>query len=620
MIVTRSNFEVFLSHLQRVSKLSIDTETTGLRAYQQDRLFSVIIASVEEGDPPVVTPYYFNFQAYVGQDPEQILTPSHLKKLQVLFDDPNKLYYIHNAKFDMAMLANEGLEIKGTIHCTQAIARVEYNQYMTYNLADCAERMGFKKDDTVEKYIKEHGLSEKQQIPGKQKKNTLKFYDRVPFDIIAPYGEQDTYVCANIGHRQEKVLQGLNAKSTQAGKPGIWQVVENERRLTKTVHRMEQRGVLIDRPYCVRALAYEQDRVDKALRAFKLETGREFMASSKLFAEVFSSEKDLWEYTELKNPSFEGDVIRRFKNPAAKCILEYRDAKSKCDFYAGFLWAADSAGVVHPNFNPGGTATGRFSSSEPNFQNLTSEEGDEAQEFLVRRAIIPRPGFIFIMPDFDQMEYRMMFDYACSLMGRETELVKKIKYEGLDPHQATADVVTQGGTPLTRKRAKNGNFAILYGAGYDTLASTIGSTRGEAKELKEAIFKAAPEIKSFVYEVSNTIIRNGYIRNWFGRRSYFPDTNFAYKGPNYLIQGGTADVNKVALNRIDEFLLAKKSKLVLTIHDENPIEVHESEIDSVPKVIKEIMESVYPHQYLPLTVGMEYATKSLGDKIKGFPI
>ena len=74
------------------------------------------------------------------------------------------------------------------------------------------------------------------------------------------------------------------------------------------------------------------------------------------------------------------------------------------------------------------------------------------------------------------------------------------------------------------------------------------------------------------------------------------------------------------MNRIDQLLLSHKSKMVMTVHDELPIEVHESEIATVPTLIKEIMESVFESTYLPLTAGMAWSDKSLGDKIKGFPV
>lgn len=620
MIVTRELFSPIIARLKDAKILALDTETTGLRSYHGDRLFSIIIAAKDiEGK---VHAFYFNFTAYEGLQPDSVLLPEHLQGLQELFSDPEKTWYMHNAKFDMGMLAHEGLKILGTIHCTQAVERVVYNDHPPggYDLDSCAERIGYGKDKTVETYIDEHRLWDwSEDKPGQREK--LKHYERVPFEIIVPYGKRDAEICYHLGESQEKTLKGI-AHETKTKLPSVLKILENERRLTKTVFRMEQVGVKIDRPYCVRAASYEADRAEKATQEFKKITGRDFQASGKLFQTIFESEKEKWGKTEKGNPSFESDILGTFSNPAALVVLTYRDAKSKSDFYRGFLYHADREDIIHPTFNPAGAAPGRFSSSSPNFQNLTSEEDEEElkQEFIVRRAIIPRPGFIFIMPDYDQMEYRMMFDYACVMWGSETELVRKIKYEGLDPHQATANLVTaMGRMKLTRKVAKNGNFAELYGSGLDTLAATIKGTRIEAQALKDALREAAPEVRNLVDNVSTTVRTRGFIRNWAGRRCYLRDSNFAYKMTNYLIQGGCADVNKFALNGIDQYLLNHKSRLVMTIHDENPIEVHESEIEFLPKAVKEFMEQVYPHKYLPLTCGMEWSHKSLGDKKKGFP-
>src|SRR5882724_6533263 len=121
---------------------------------------------------------------------------------------------------------------------------------------------------------------------------------------------------------------------------------------------MEQVGVRINKDYCVQAASFEQDRATKASAKFKTETGHEFKASGKLFASIFGNEKDKWEYTDKGNPSFESDTLLKFDNPAARIILELRDAKSKSDFYNGFLYHADSRGDIHPNFNPDGARHG----------------------------------------------------------------------------------------------------------------------------------------------------------------------------------------------------------------------------------------------------------------------
>lgn len=624
MIVTRENFADVLSFLKGEHYLSLDTETTGLRPYHGSRLFSIAIAS-----PMKRQAFYLNFWPYAGLEESKILLPMHLKALGNLLSDPEKLWFLHNAKFDMAMLANEGLSLAGTIHCTQAIARLERNDHFKYSLEACAERIGLKKDDAVKAYMDKHHLWEWESQPGKKQRKKNYFFTKVPFEIISAYAETDALVTLQLGEHQMKTLTEMAELDRDYPKnvPNLLSLQHQERQLTRTVFSMEQVGLRIDRPYCMRAAQYEADRATRAVAAFKKETGRDYSASSKLFEDIFSREKDKWEYTDPTptcpngNPSFESDVLKRFDHPAAKIILEARDAKSKSDFYQGFLYHSDSHGRVHPNLNADGTATGRFSSSNPNFQNLTSEEEEEdlQKEFLIRRAIIPDPGSIFIMPDYDQMEYRLMLEVAARLIGRETELIKKVK-GGLDVHEASRQLLLTLGIDHPRGIIKNGNFAILYGSGLDTLAWTIKGTREAARTLKEAIFRASPEIKLLVNEVMKTAKLRGYIFNLAGRRSYFPDPNFAYKAPNYLIQGGCADVVKKAMNELDRALKDRKSKMLLQVHDELLFRVDESEVSTVPRLVYDIMSTAFNHKYLPLTCSMEWSNKSMGDKVKGFPV
>lgn len=595
MIVTRENYKHCLGQIALTPEASLDTETTGLRPYHGDRLFSVIIANA-------LTTLYFNFQCYPGLPPESTLLPEHLHGLQALFSDPHRVWYLHNAKYDMSILAVEGLELAGTIHCCKSTERIIFNDYLpgTYDLDSCAARRGLSKDKAVERYIEEHALWDwtPPEKPGKREK--LPHYEKVPYSIIVPYGECDGGITFSLATRQEKELQDIHLANNSL-LPSIFNIHKNEQRLIKTIHRMEKRGVLIDKGYCVRAALWENGRVQKATEEFKRITGQDFKASGKLFAHVFESERDKWHFTKAGNPSFECDALGTFENPAAREVLTYRDAKSRGDFYRGFLYHADSQGVIHPTFDPAGAATGRFSSSAPNFQNLTSEEEEEqlAQEFVVRRAIIPRPGFVLYGRDYKQMEYVMTADYAARMWGSVTEMVQRIR-RGEDVHQATADIVTAGGTPLTRKRAKNVNFAFLYGSGYDTLAATAGCSRAEAIALKDSVKAALPEVQKLIENVSVTARTKGFIRNWAGRISHLQDRNFAYAMTNYLIQGGCADVNKFALNRVDEYLLGMKSRLIMTIHDEMVLELHESEVDVVPQKIKELMDTVYPGKYLSL--------------------
>lgn len=609
MIVGRRQFLETLETLSTETKLAVDTETTGLRPYHNDKLFSIIISSAKED-------YYFNFHDLPYLDRNWVLGRESLLLMSKLFADPTKTWYGHNLPFDLGMLYRAGIHVAGPTHCTQAQARLVYNEHFQYSLDKCGERIGFKKDPKVEQYITRHRLWTKTPVPGKKTQRKNKHYDQVPFDLITTYGQRDGRVCFEVGADQERRIDEYS-KVAVKGMPTMRSLSDNERRLTNTIFRMERVGVKIDSDYVRRAAGFEQVRSESAAGDFKTSTGHDFKNSGKLFSEIFSTEKDRWGYTDKGNPSFDSDNLKQLQHPAAKHVLTYRDAKSKKDFYEGFLFHADSDHIIHPHFNAGGTGTGRLSSSNPNFQNLTKAR-ELDQEFIVRRAIIPRPGNVFLMPDYDQMEYRMMLDYAADLVGHSTPLVEAV-LGGLDVHTATAQIAN-----ITRDQAKTTNFLTLYGGGNEKLAAGLGCSVQEASRIRGAIFRSAPEIPELIRVVTLAAKRRGYIFNWAGRRSYFPDRDFAYKSTNYLVQGGCADVTKYAMTRIEDFLGEFRCRgvwveLVLTIHDELVIECQKEYAAMTGRKVISIMENVYPHKYVPLTVGMEHSFKSLADKVPGLP-
>ena len=517
MIVTQAEFPNILELLLKETRLALDSETTGLRMYHGDRLFSIIISTETQ-------PYYFNFNMKdhfqldgetieIDMPPEQVLPMDAIPLMRPLFMNPDITWFIQNAaNFDMGILAVDGIEIEGHIHCTKAIGRVEYNDHRdvktdptkkaakAYSLEAQLFRLGHHKDDAVKAYVDEHKLKTQIPIPGKEDTYEKLHYDKVPFRIMVPYGLTDGKETFFLGDHQEKSIckQDLSQPNLPPER-SLRRVMENEKRLQKTIFRMRHRGVLVDLPYCKKAAAYEKDRSEKAREAFRRDTGKDFSASPNLFKEIFASEKEIWGYTDKGNPSFDSDYLGRFKNPAAGYILTMRDAKSKADFYNGFLWFADSRGVVHPNFNPEGTVHGRFSSSEPNFQNLTSEESEEeiASEFIVRRALIPRPGMKFLSIDMTAFEYKFMLELACKLLGRLTELGQMV-VDGFDFHEATAQNAAKVGSHVIRKQAKIANFLTLYGGGIQKLADALSIPYAEAAKIRKAIFQSSPEIKNLL--------------------------------------------------------------------------------------------------------------------------
>lgn len=613
MIVSRETFQAFISTICLSKDIAVDTETEGLFPYKEHNLFSIIFAT-EAGQ------WYLNFQEYKNCPPSLVLDKTHISELQErIFNEKNRRYFFHNAKFDLAFLAKLGIECRGHVHDTASIHRIINNEaFLKFSLENCAKVLDVSKSDMVELFIQEHGLYELVQIPGKKQRQTNKFFHQVPLDIISNYGLKDGEITYRLGTWQLSELRRLEHTAHTLKFKGYIDLYKNEVELTKTVYEMEKRGVLIDVPYVASSILKKQTELFNIEESFKLHTGETYKESAKLFEKVFQGEAFVYgEVTKTgkRNASFDSSVLETFKNPASKMVLAHRDCKSKLDFLQGFLFFADKDNILHTNFNPGGTVTGRFSSNNPNLQNLEKTEGEDLnQDVVIRRAIIPRPGFFFAMFDYDQMEYRMMLD-----MAEAHGLIEKIK-GGLDVHQATADAAK-----ITRSQAKTVNFGLLYGQGDDALAASLKTTREDAYRLRRLVFDSAPEVEEFIESQKYLAETRGYIVNWFGRRNHFPLLKTEYgmrrmihKAANSVIQGGCADVVKIAMNKIHRLLSNKQSKLVLTIHDELVIETHESERGLLPE-IKNIMETVYPHRYLPLTVGCEHSFKSLADKTEGFP-
>jgi DNA polymerase-1 len=635
MIVTIENFHMVIE--TKGTLLSIDTETTGLSSFKDDCLFSIIISDDEHD-------YYLNFKDYEDQ---KALPKGYLQRLKPLLEDESKIWVTQNAKFDLHMLAKEGLFIKGKIYDLMFLDRTHYNQHMSYRLSDITKRWGEEKLDTVMEYITENKLWTNVEYPeyGKAEKNL--HFDKVPFKLISDYGMQDGRGTLNTGKKILSALRNEDRIITEKVPPQL-NVVENEARLVHTLFRMEQVGAKIDTDYCREALKYYFDIIKDVEVEFKKLTGLDFVKGTTVFEQVFSGEQEKWEKTEKGNWKWDADTLSKFTHPAARLAVGYAEAKKQSEYFANFLYYSDKEGVIHPNFKQSGTVTSRFSCDNPNLQNMSApdkyDEDTEAAKYAVRRAIVPREGYFLAMIDYAQSEFRMFLEYA-----RPMKLINEI-LTGKDVHTATAEIAK-----VTRKEAKTINFGLLYGQGIGKLTCSLFNTKCNVKQvgaiykhilnwkitpeerqiyseikpedlahdealvlkamdIKKAIFAASPEINDCVKSIQKTAENRGYIRNFYGRRYYFTDKRFAYKATNHLIQGTCADMLKFAMNKIDELLLDKKTQMILSIHDELVFQVFYGEEYLLPQ-IKKIMEEVYPHKLLPQIAEISWSKTSLAEKL-----
>jgi len=603
MIVSRDNFQEIVNLLSTKCQFSLDTETYGLK--NEDRLFSLIIGTDTEA-------YYFNFNDapdHLGNKApdEWILPRSYCKQICDVVLNAKNLVFMHNAKFDMHKIANEGVtEFPAIIADTEMMCRLIYNAHMKYSLEKCAERIGFKKDDAVEAYITKHKLWTKQRIPGKKEEVKNKHFNLVPFDIMAKYAMTDARVTYDLGVWALNKLRELDAATIGTSELPWLPVFENECEITKSVFAMERRGILLDVEYTKKALQLEMDQLAAAKLEFLAIANKEMDGKKETIESALVEQGETVKHDiETGNAMMDKKQLAKMQSPIARLIERIRKHETAIStFYSGFLFYANPiTNIVHCNYRQAGTATGRFSCSNPNMQNLKKDEYATDEMIQVRRCFVPRPGYIFAMFDFAQQEYRLMLDYA-----NEKVLINRIVNEKLDIHQATADMVG-----ITRKQAKTLNFGLLYGQGKTLLAQNLGISETAAGTLKQKYFSVLPNVQKLIQGIMHRGQTAFKVYNWFGRRCHIDDRKWAYKLPNHVIQGGGADIVKIAMNKIHKLLLGSKSGMVAQIHDEIVCEIHESEMHFIP-MIKDIMEKVYaPKNGLPMEVTCEISRKSLAE-------
>lgn len=651
VLVTRKNISSCLKKLHSYKVHAFDTETTGLFPYKKsgDRLFSIVISTVDND-------FYFNFNSsadHLGNKipSEYILSRSMVPDIVRTMTD--SLVFIHNAKFDMAMTALDlfGLslhEIVKTIHCTQAIARVCQNNLLNLQLDRLVKPLGVNKSDEAKEYCVAHKLVKNKKILGKKTPEKLYFFEKIPFNIIASYACIDGNITLKLGLKQLENIDKIDSRITNHLQKPLSGVMDMERKLTTVLFKMELSGIKVNMKFVKDAMKFELERIPK-LEARFVEIGGEGVTSiseKKSLINAFKNNKLYYPKTDKGNPSFKKDLLEGMKHEIARLILDYRDAEKKVGTYYGkIIELADDENVIHCNFKQGGAQTGRMSCSNPNLQNQTKIESDHPNyndKYLVRRCYVPREDSMLVMIDFDQMEYRMMLDYA-----GEMSLIEQV-LAGVDVHQATANFVG-----VTRSQAKTINFMLLYGGGVAKLAMALFNPKlpesilkeveqfhrwksqtsefistklgidietvehdiaelNKAYAIREKYFDKLPKVKEFVSKVKNVAKDRGYIFNWYGRKYLF-NKNSHYKAPNYLIQGGAADVVKLAMIELDKFLENYNSKMLIQVHDEVVFEIVKGEEHIIPE-LKKIMESIYPYQKLPLTCGVDYSYKSWQDK------
>ena len=393
---------------------------------------------------------------------------------------------------------------------------------------------------------------------------------QLPAKYVGPYAERDAQLPLKIFALQKKALQDQN----------LWDIFLLESELTLMLLDMRFLGVRVDIEQAYDLAKNMLKEETKILDSLKINPW-----SSKNLISIFKEHKLPFEYTNSGNPSFPRTYLESLNHPVCKKIVEYRIlSKNRRDFIEGLILDKNIKGRIHAQFHQlrndrFGTRSGRFSSSNPNLQQIPAR--DPYWGPLIRQLFLPDKGTMWGKFDYSQQEPRLTVHYGekCNLRGAYEAGNKYREDLDADFHQMIADM-----TGLQRPQAKTINLGLAYGMGKLKLSNELGVKYEEASALLERYHSNAPFIRQLSNKCADKSMVYGEIVTILGRKRRLQEGSH-HKALNALIQGSAADMTKKAM--LD---LYKEGFLPhLQVHDELCFSLH-LESQSIQQ-ITDIMEN-----------------------------
>lgn len=571
LIDTEDKINDFLRIILTKEIISLDTETTGTDAMSTELVGMSF--SYKENQA---------FYVPVPQDREE--AQKIVDKFKPVFENEKSIKVGQNIKYDMIVLGNYGVSIKGQMFDTM-IAHYVLQPELHHGM-----------DYLAEVYLK-YDTIKIEELIGAKGKNQRNMRDLSPTDIYK-YACEDADVTLKLKNILEKELETNGVKEL---------FEEIEMPLVPVLAYIERNGVRIDtealketsRHFTIRMREIEEE-------IYKL-AGMEFNVSSpKQVGEVlFDRLKIVEKAKKTKTGQYvtSEEVLESLKgkHQIVEKILDYRGLKKLLSTYVDALpeLINPKTGRIHTSFNQTVTATGRLSSSNPNLQNIPVRDDDGKE---IRKAFIPDDGCEFFSADYSQIELRIM-----AHLSEDENMIEAFREEQ-DIHAATAAKIYKINIDEVsreqRSKAKTANFGIIYGISVFGLAERLNVDRKEAKELIDGYFENYPKVKAYMDKSIRSARDKGYIETIFKRKRYLPDINsrnavvrgYAERNAiNAPIQGSAADIIKVAMIRIYKRFMDEgiKSKMILQVHDELNFSVLREEKEKVQQIVISEMEAAY---------------------------
>ena len=572
--------KLFLKKLISQSSVCFDTETTSLNSLKAELVGIAFSWENNKG-------YYLPFSE--NQNAAQEL----IEKIRPFFENTSIEKIGHNLKYDLKVLSNYHLEVKGPLYDT-LIAHYIINPDRRHAMDILATNYLNYEPQPITELI------------GKKGKNQGSMRD-VSLKDQTQYAVEDADITWQLKQHFEKEL-------TAADNQELFRTVELP--LVPVLTAMEKEGINLNVPFLNEfAVELEQDSSRLQSKIFE-QAGEEFnLASPKQLGPILFDKLKLVDKpkkTKTGQYSTAEDVLSFLAkdHEIVADILNWRSTQKLLSTYVNALPEEihPKTGRIHTVYNQAVAATGRLSSNAPNLQNIPirTERGQQ-----VRKAFIPRDDdHVLLAADYSQIELRII-----AALSKDPSMVAAFQ-NNEDIHATTAakvfNVPLEKVTRSQRSNAKTVNFGIIYGVSAFGLSQQTDLNRTESKELINTYYENYPQLKAYMSSQVDFARENGYVTTVLGRRRYLKDIlsqNAIVRGAaernaiNAPIQGSAADIIKLAMIKIHDRMKNGdwKAKMLLQVHDELVFDVPKSEVDSLSTIIKEEMENAFKLE-VPLVV------------------
>lgn len=566
LVENEDELERWLDQLEDNSILTFDWETTGLN-YDAIPLG---LSLHQRGVSPCFAPVDYFFDKGIPMSTLARICNKHFKRLRLI---------AHNAKYDYMISIMNGI--------SREVIKLEADTLVMVHLYNPSLMK------QLEKRVKEDfGYSKKtfDEICGKKwpKIDWAKEGNEL-LPLLAGYAGEDTYWETQVYHKYKNMLD-----------EDAWKIMRKiELPLIPILADAKIRGVLIDVPLLQELHEKCEKQLIKVRESIFDEAGCVFnLNSPKQKQQVFFERLRLpiIGKTRTGAPSTDSKAAVEWANMGyeiGKLLVKYSELqKLESGYLKPIPILVDDENVLRGDLNSCGTKTGRFSSSDPNLQNMPNNH-----DFPVRDAFIPRPGYLFVNYDYSQLELRVMAHMS------KDPVFMDIFTHGRDPHGEVAKMLG-----ISRKKAKVANFGVLYGLSDESFAVQFGVTTEEAHQIIGDYHETYYGFAKWKVATENFAKKHGYVKNLFGRIRQLPmatktryDKDFRFgefakdmrRAVNTIIQGTGADIMKLATIATVKEIKRRglDAHFLLQVHDENLIEVRIDQAKEVEQIMIDCMEN-----------------------------